>query len=151
MLLIKVLLNKAFNFVFQSFKKEEITLPHEFIIVFIRYLIRAVLSKSVNKSRLFGKKIKRGDGFRGGFKPSRHFGIERDQWHEMWYAAEYRSAQTNLTFYSTLTSILDEKSNVGWNEFFCFHIPVLYSVQHSVHHSFKNSKWLTKHRLQLLL
>ena len=46
MLLIKVyFIKEACNVVFQSFKNEEITLPHEFIFVFIDYFIEEILSK----------------------------------------------------------------------------------------------------------
>ena len=66
MLLVKVLFIKKYvTWFFKSSKKKERTLPHEFIFVFIRYFVGAILLKSVAKSRRFRKKIKRGDGHTG--------------------------------------------------------------------------------------
>ena len=53
-------LGKAFNIVFYFSKNEEITLPHKFIFVFIRYFNGMILSKKFAKSSRFRKKIKTG-------------------------------------------------------------------------------------------
>ena len=71
MLLIKVLfIKKACNVVFQSSKNEEITLPDEFIFMFIRYFNRVILLEKSCQKRGVWKKQKDG----GRFKPSAHYG-----------------------------------------------------------------------------
>ena len=56
MLLIKVLfIKKAFKLFFKSSKNEEITLPDEFIFVFIQYFIEAIMWESLAKNGGFGK------------------------------------------------------------------------------------------------
>ena len=63
MLLIKVLFIKnACNVVFWFSKSEEITLPHEFLFVFVRYFIGTVFSKKSCQKRRFGKKDKKVEG-----------------------------------------------------------------------------------------
>ena len=58
---------KAFNVVFQSSKNEEITVPDEFIFVFIMYFIGAILSeKSCRKQRVQKKYEKGGMAIQGG-------------------------------------------------------------------------------------
>ena len=48
-------------------KNEKVTLPHEFVFVFIGYFTGAVLSeKSCQKGGRVGKSIKNGDGHIGG-------------------------------------------------------------------------------------
>ena len=56
-LLMKVLfMKKVCNVVFQSSKNEEMTLPHEFIFLLIRYFIGTKLSRKFVKSDGFSKK-----------------------------------------------------------------------------------------------
>ena len=62
--LIKLAYKKACNVIFKSSKNEKITLPREFIFVFVG----EILSKSVAKGGGFGKKDKKGKNshIRGG-------------------------------------------------------------------------------------
>ena len=78
-----VIYKKAFNIDFYSSKNEEITVPHEFIFVFTRYFIGAILlEKSCQKHGVW-KKYKKGDRhvrglpIEGRFKPSAYYDIER--------------------------------------------------------------------------
>ena len=81
MLLIKVLLVKKASYIdFWFSKNEEITLPPEFIFVFIWYFYGAILlEKSCQKGRGRGVIKIKGDGHIGGlsieksFKPSAHY------------------------------------------------------------------------------
>ena len=58
---------KAFNVVFWSSKNEEITVPDEFIFVFMMYFIGAILSeKSCRKQRVQKKYEKGGMAIQGG-------------------------------------------------------------------------------------
>ena len=58
-------------------------MPHEFIFVFIRYSIRAILSEKSSQNYGIWKKYKKGDSHIGGlsieegFKHSAHYDIER--------------------------------------------------------------------------
>ena len=76
-------IKKVFNVVFGSSKNEEIIcLPHEFIFVFIRYFIGAILMEKSCQNWGVREKYKTGDGhigvvIEGGFRPSAHFDIER--------------------------------------------------------------------------
>ena len=69
----------------KSSKNEKITLPHEFIFVFIRYCIGRYRRKSLAKSGDSKKRLKKGDGHigelsveEGGLKPSAHYGLDMD-------------------------------------------------------------------------
>ena len=74
MLLIKVFfINKHVTLFFYCSKNKEITLPHEFVFVFIRYFIRAILSKKFCQKRGVRKKYKKGGWPEEGFKPSAHY------------------------------------------------------------------------------
>ena len=53
-------IKKASNAVFQSSKNEEITFPHEFIFVFIRYFTGVILSEKSCQKRGVRKKYKKG-------------------------------------------------------------------------------------------
>ena len=69
---------KAFNDVFKSSKNEELTLAHDFIFVFIQYLIGPTLSEKSYEKRVVRKKYEKEEWpYRGGFKPSAYCDIER--------------------------------------------------------------------------
>ena len=67
MLLIKMLfIKKAFNAVFWFSKNKEMILPHEFIFVFFRYFIGAMLTEKPCQKWGVRKNNKKGDGNIGG-------------------------------------------------------------------------------------
>ena len=75
---------KAFNDVFKSSKNEELTLAHDFIFVFIQYLIGPTLSEKSYEKRGVRKKYEKEEwpyrgslSIEGGFKPSAYCDIER--------------------------------------------------------------------------
>ena len=80
---------KLFNTDFLSSKNEEITLPHEFIFVFVWSFIGALLSETSCQKHGVQKKYKKrkvkgwgggshiGLSIEGGFKSSAHYDIER--------------------------------------------------------------------------
>ena len=69
---------KGFNVVVRSSKNEEITFPHDILLIFILYFIGTIFSENLAKSGGFRKNAKRGDGhIRGlsidrGCKPLAH-------------------------------------------------------------------------------